>query len=80
MMSLFDWVRSARIPTMIDCAADVPPKENLFKYTRMGFDLVCFSGGKGLKGRKVPGLLLGRKDPIAGARQNAPRGDTVGGG
>ncbi len=69
------------IPTMNDCAADVPPVENLWKYTEMGFDLVCFSGGKGLRGPQSCGLLLGRKDLIQAARLNAPpRGDTVGRG
>ena len=69
------------IPTMNDCAADVPPVENLWKYTDMGFDLVCFSGGKGLRGPQSCGLLLGRKDLIQAARLSAPpRGDTVGRG
>lgn len=69
------------IPTFNDCAADVPPVENLWKYTDMGFDLVAFSGGKGMRGPQSTGLLLGRKDLIEAARLSAPpRGDTVGRG
>jgi len=69
------------IPTLNDAAADVPPVDNLWKYTKMGFDLVAFSGGKGLRGPQSAGLLLGRKDLIAAARLNAPpNGNTVGRG
>ncbi|MEX1238176.1 MAG: aminotransferase class V-fold PLP-dependent enzyme [Cyclobacteriaceae bacterium] len=69
------------IPTFNDCAADVPPVENFWKYTQMGFDLVCFSGGKGIRGPQSAGLLLGRKDLIKAALRNAPpNGDTVGRG
>ena len=69
------------VPTLNDAAADVPPVDNLWKYTGMGFDLVAFSGGKGLRGPQSAGLLLGRKDLIAAARLNAPpNGNTVGRG
>lgn len=69
------------IPTFNDCAADVPPVENFWKYTKMGFDLVCFSGGKGIRGPQSAGLLLGSKDLIRAALRNAPpNGDTVGRG
>jgi L-seryl-tRNA(Ser) seleniumtransferase len=69
------------VPTLNDAAADVPPVENLWKYTKMGFDLVAFSGGKGLRGPQSAGLLVGRKDLIAAARLNAPpNGNTVGRG
>jgi uncharacterized pyridoxal phosphate-dependent enzyme len=68
------------IPTMNDCAADVPPIENFWKYTAMGFDLVAFSGGKGIRGPQSAGMLLGRKDLIAAARLNAPPNASIGRG
>jgi len=69
------------VPTFNDAAADVPPVENFWKYTGMGFDLVAFSGGKGIRGPQSAGLLLGRKDLIEAARLNAPpNGNTVGRG
>ncbi len=69
------------IPTFIDCAADVPPVENLFKFTKMGFDLVAFSGGKGIRGPQSAGLLLGKRKYIEAARLHTPpRGTTIGRG
>lgn len=71
--------KSAGVPTLIDAAADLPPAENLSAFTRMGFDLVAFSGGKGLRGPQCSGLLLGRKDLIDAAFLNgSPHADSVG--
>lgn len=69
------------VPTMIDMAADVPPVENLWRFNDMGFDLVCVSGGKAIRGPQSAGILMGREDFIAAARLNAPpRGGNIGRG
>ncbi|MBA2587543.1 MAG: selenocysteine synthase [Alphaproteobacteria bacterium] len=73
--------KKVRIPTFNDCAADVHPVENVTKWIRMGFDLVCFSGGKALMAPQSSGLRLGRADLIAGARaNNSPTSATIGRG
>jgi L-seryl-tRNA(Ser) seleniumtransferase len=79
-----DWVRIAHkhgVPCFNDAAADVPPISNLWNYTQMGFDLVTFSGGKGIRGPQCTGLLLGRKDLIEYAvKNNSPYSNTIGRG
>lgn len=68
-------------PTFNDAAADTPPPERLKLYTKMGFDLVTFSGGKGLRGPQCSGLLLGRKDLVEAAYLNgSPHSDSIGRG
>lgn len=79
-----EWVALAKkhgLPTMIDMAADVPPVENLWKYNDLGFDLVCVSGGKAIRGPQSAGILMGRRDLVEAARLSAPpRGGTIGRG
>src|SRR5260221_7993699 len=53
--------RAARVPILVDAAAEVPPFDNLSAYTRMGVDLVAFSGGKGRRGAQNARLLAGRE-------------------
>src|SRR3954447_12249190 len=67
-----------KIPMLLDDAAGIPPVDNAKLYARMGIDLYCFSGGKGLRGPQCSGLLLGRKDLIKAALANyAPREGAV---
>jgi len=79
-----EWValgKKHNIPTMIDMAADATPVENMWKFNDMGFDLVCVSGGKGIRGPQSAGILMGKKDLIAAARLNSPpRGGNIGRG
>ena len=67
-----EWVSVAKahgVPTMNDAAADIPPPARLHSYVEEGFDMVIFSGGKGLLGPQGAGLLLGRPDLIQAARK-----------
>ncbi|HXY07147.1 MAG TPA: hypothetical protein VEI52_04760, partial [Terriglobales bacterium] len=66
------------VPFLLDDAAGIPPADNAKLYAKMGIDLYCFSGGKGLCGPQCSGLLLGRKDLIESALLNSnPREGAV---
>lgn len=52
------------IPVIVDAAAQLPPLDNLWKFTKMGADAVLFSGGKDIKGPQSSGLMVGKKEFI----------------
>lgn len=67
------------VPVIVDAAAQLPPLENLWRYSRdLGADIVIFSGGKGLCGPQPSGLVLGRKSIIDGIYVNASPNANIG--
>lgn len=67
------------IPVIVDAAAELPPKENLWVLAKKGADLVVFSGSKDLRGPQTSGLLVGRSNLISRAMaQTAPNEHVIG--
>ena len=62
--------KSKNIRVIVDAAAQLPPVENLWKFTKdKGADLALFSGGKALMGPQSSGLMVGASDMIDWARK-----------
>lgn len=55
------------LPVLVDAAGELPPRSNLRDILATGADLVCFSGGKAIRGPQATGLLCGRRDLIGAA-------------
>lgn len=67
------------LPVIVDAAAELPPKSNLWELVNVGADLVIFSGGKDLRGPQASGLMVGRSDLIDSAlMQSAPHEHVIG--
>ena len=77
-----DVVRIAKargVPVLVDAAAQIPPVENLWHFTRdLGCTGVIFSGGKGIRGPQSSGLVLGTQALIDGMRLNGPPNQSIG--
>lgn len=58
------------VPVIVDAAAELPPKSNLWNLAKRGADLVAFSGGKEIAGPQSSGLLVGTAALIEAARFN----------
>jgi L-seryl-tRNA(Ser) seleniumtransferase len=68
--SLPDLVRvahRAKVPILVDAAAQLPPAANLRRFIGEGADLVVFSGGKGIGGPSASGILCGRRALVGAA-------------
>jgi len=63
--------KPAGVPILVDLADRIPPFSNFTHYAKLGVDMYCFSGGKGLCGPQCAGVLLGRKDLIEAALYNS---------
>lgn len=67
------------VPVLVDAAAQIPPAESLWRFTRdLGATGAIFSGGKGLRGPQSSGLVLGTKELIAGCRANGNPNHSLG--
>jgi D-glucosaminate-6-phosphate ammonia-lyase len=67
--------RELGVPSFCDAATTTPPAMNVVDGVSEGFDLICYSGGKGLRGPYSAGLLIGREDLIRFARAHAAPND-----
>jgi uncharacterized pyridoxal phosphate-dependent enzyme len=67
------------VPVLVDAAAQLPPPENLWRFTaELGADLAIFSGGKDLAGPQASGLILGRAELVAACLAHASPNQRMG--
>jgi D-glucosaminate-6-phosphate ammonia-lyase len=66
------------IPVVVDAAAQLPPVENLWRFTEMGAALTIFSGGKDLRGPQSSGLIVGKRSLIEGIPQHGNPNAAIG--
>ncbi len=70
LQSILKITKPAGVPVFLDQAGHIPPYSNFPRLATSGVELFCISGGKGLRGPQVSGMLVGRKDLIEAARYN----------
>lgn len=59
------------VPVLVDAAAQLPPRENLWRFTEQGAALAVFSGGKELRGPQSSGLVVGTAEAVAACELHA---------
>lgn len=63
--------RHRGVPVIVDAAAELPPRHNLWSIVHAGASLVVFSGGKEIGGPPASGLVVGQRDWIEQVRYHA---------
>jgi L-seryl-tRNA(Ser) seleniumtransferase len=67
LAELFEAAHARKLPVLVDAAGELPPRTNLRSIIATGADLVCFSGGKAIRGPQATGILCGRRDLVGSA-------------
>ncbi len=75
---VIDIAHARGVPVLVDAAAQLPPLENLWKFTQMGADAAIFSGGKDLRGPQSSGLVLGQQWLIDACALNGSPNHSIG--
>ncbi len=66
-----DICKKHNIPVVVDAAAQLPPRSNLWRFTEeMGASAVAFSGGKDLRGPQTTGVVLGKTELLRWVNEN----------
>ncbi len=72
--------RERGVPLIVDAAAQLPPRSNLWTFTERGADAAIFSGGKAVRGPQAAGLVLGKQWIVDGCAFYAPPNPFIGRG
>lgn len=73
---IIDVSKKHRVPVLVDAAAEEPSSPD--DYIVTGADLVCYSGGKCLRGPQSAGILIGRRDLCRAAARNLSPHEGIG--
>jgi uncharacterized pyridoxal phosphate-dependent enzyme len=69
MREIVRGARERKVAVLFDGAYALPPRENLWRFTRdLGIDAFVTSGGKAMRGPQSTGLVLGKKWIIDGCK------------
>jgi len=67
------------LPVIVDAAAQLPPPESLWRFTRdLGADIAVFSGGKDLHGPQASGLVVGKQSIVDAVAVNGYPNHSIG--
>ncbi|HEY3291022.1 MAG TPA: aminotransferase class V-fold PLP-dependent enzyme, partial [Anaerolineae bacterium] len=78
LQTVIDICTPRGVPVLVDAAAQLPPVENLWRFTQMGAACAIFSGGKDLRGPQSSGLVVGRQWLIEAIRPNGNPNANIG--
>lgn len=80
LAKVIEIAKARGVPVIVDAAAQLPPVENLWKFTQMGATMAIFSGGKDLRGPQASGLCVGSAELISAMAMNGSPNHSVGRG